>query len=77
VKNNAEYENWEYEDSDDEEESTPHRYVPVVIQLGNSEPKSISLAKKDNAKEKNKQKSTQSKKIDWTNEDRTRAVIVM
>ena len=77
VKNNAEYENWEYEDSDDEEESTPHRYVPVVVQLGNSDLKSISPVKQDKDKIKNKKKATQAKKIDWTNEDRTRASIVM
>ena len=73
VKNNAEYENWEYEDSDDEAVPTPHRYVPVVVQLANSDLKPISPVKKD----QNKKKSTQSKKIAWTNEDRIRASIVM
>jgi len=77
VKRNAEYENWEYEDSDDEQEPTPHKYVPVIVQLGNADPKSISPVKQDKAKIKNKKKATQAKKIAWTNEDRTRASIVM
>jgi len=37
VKNNVQYENWEYEDSDPEEESAPHKYVPVVVELANSD----------------------------------------
>lgn len=81
---NPDYQNWDYEKSDDEleEEQSKPKYAPSVIDIDPAQ-KSIEIRNKQEEEQqkaellKKKAAAVAKRKTDWTYDDKRRAAIVM